>query len=90
MSCPIFVRRIPPAPDFSPPGTGLSQFVALVTRHRDAVSARSPYGLSSIPPTTPWPGHPAYLGSYSLALTWRPTHRRSRAVSRTPLGPAPD
>ncbi|KAL1468498.1 hypothetical protein MTO96_025337 [Rhipicephalus appendiculatus] len=48
--------------------TVYSEFVALITRHREPVSARSPHGLSLIPPTTPWPGHPTYPGSYSLAL----------------------
>ncbi|KAL1483915.1 hypothetical protein MTO96_032873 [Rhipicephalus appendiculatus] len=66
---PSFTGVLPPVQlTISPPGTGLQQFVALVTRHREAVSARSPHGLSLIARTIPWPGNPAYLASYSLAL----------------------
>ena len=63
-------HRCPPAgpvPE-QPPGTGLPLFGGLVTRHREAVSARWPHGPSSTPPTVPWPGRRAYLGRYSPAL----------------------
>ncbi|KAL1477034.1 hypothetical protein MTO96_036075 [Rhipicephalus appendiculatus] len=61
---------LPPVPlTISPPGTGLLTFVALVARQRGAVSARSPYGLSLIPPDRPvawtsrlhWVLHPRLL-----------------------------
>ncbi|KAL1418495.1 hypothetical protein MTO96_025879 [Rhipicephalus appendiculatus] len=62
-------HRRPPAgtaPD-QPTGTSLPLFGALVTYHREAVSARWPLGHALILLTAPWLGHHAYLGNSSLA-----------------------
>ncbi|KAL1414425.1 hypothetical protein MTO96_030275 [Rhipicephalus appendiculatus] len=70
-----------PAPD-QPTGTGLSLFGALVTYHREAMSARWPLGHALILLTTPWPGDHAYLGNSSLApyLATHPSILRSRSA----------
>lgn len=45
--------------------------------------ARSPHRLFFIPPTAPWPGRRAYLGSYSLALylATHPSTLQSRSAN---------
>ncbi|KAH7943729.1 hypothetical protein HPB52_010948 [Rhipicephalus sanguineus] len=78
------LRRCPPGGPVhvQPPGTGLPLFVGIVTRHREAVSARSQHGpsLDSTDRPVAWTSRLLGRSSPALYLATHPSMLRSRSV----------